>query len=243
MEFSGQNTKRVLRNFFRNMTNIISLVIIRNILKPNLESEGRMVLCRFFFFFFVMLKVKYKNKSSAKKTHTPFTQIPSLGEVYPMCFILDAPFTAKSFSFLFKSLFIQLHCVLVVACGIFHIRCSVWEPFVLPGSSAGKKSACNAGDPSSLPGLGRSTGEEIGYTPAFLGFPGGSAGKEPSCNAGDLGLIPGLGRSPGEGKGYPLQCSGLENSTGCISPWGRKELHTPEWLSLLCKLLVAAVGS
>ena len=32
-----------------------------------------------------------------------------------------------------------------------------------PGSSAGKESVCNAGDPSSIPGLGRSTGEEIGY--------------------------------------------------------------------------------
>ena len=33
----------------------------------------------------------------------------------------------------------------------------------LPGSSAGKKSACNAGDPSSIPGWGRSPGEGIGY--------------------------------------------------------------------------------
>ena len=32
-----------------------------------------------------------------------------------------------------------------------------------PGSSAGKESAYNARDPSSLPGLGRSTGEGIGY--------------------------------------------------------------------------------
>ena len=32
-----------------------------------------------------------------------------------------------------------------------------------PGSSVGKESACNAGDPSSIPGLGRFTGEEIGY--------------------------------------------------------------------------------
>ena len=29
--------------------------------------------------------------------------------------------------------------------------------------SAGKKSACNAGDPGSIPGLGRSPGEGIGY--------------------------------------------------------------------------------
>ena len=32
-----------------------------------------------------------------------------------------------------------------------------------PGSSAGKESACSAGDPSSIPGLGRSAGEGIGY--------------------------------------------------------------------------------
>ena len=32
-----------------------------------------------------------------------------------------------------------------------------------PGSSAGKQSTCNAGDPGSIPGSGRSTGEGIGY--------------------------------------------------------------------------------
>ena len=32
-----------------------------------------------------------------------------------------------------------------------------------PGSSAGKESACNAGDPGMIPGSGRSTGEGIGY--------------------------------------------------------------------------------
>ena len=32
------------------------------------------------------------------------------------------------------------------------------------GSSAGKEPACNAGDPSSIPGSGRSAGEGIGYT-------------------------------------------------------------------------------
>ena len=30
-------------------------------------------------------------------------------------------------------------------------------------SSAGKESACNAGDPGSIPGSGRSPGEGIGY--------------------------------------------------------------------------------
>ena len=32
-----------------------------------------------------------------------------------------------------------------------------------PGSSAGKESARNAGDPDSIPGLGRPAGEGIGY--------------------------------------------------------------------------------
>ena len=32
-----------------------------------------------------------------------------------------------------------------------------------PDSSVGKESACNAEDPSSIPGSGRSTREEIGY--------------------------------------------------------------------------------
>ena len=32
-----------------------------------------------------------------------------------------------------------------------------------PGSSAGRESTCNAGDPGSIPASGRSTGEGIGY--------------------------------------------------------------------------------
>ena len=38
--------------------------------------------------------------------------------------------------------------------------------FILPGfpdSSVGKESACNTGDPGSIPEWGRSTGEGIGY--------------------------------------------------------------------------------
>ena len=60
--------------------------------------------------------------------------------------------------------------------------------FTFPGGSASKESACNAGNPGSIPGLGRSPGS-----------------------------IPELGRSPGEGIGYPLQYSGLENSMDCVT--------------------------
>ena len=85
------------------------------------------------------------------------------------------------------------------------------------GSSAGKESTCNAGDPSSIPGSGRFLAERLGYPlQLFLDFTCGSAGKESACNVGDLGSIPRLGRSPGEGKFYPLQYSGLENSMDCI---------------------------
>ena len=38
--------------------------------------------------------------------------------------------------------------------------CSFWG---LPDSSVGKESTCSAGDPGSIPGSGRSTGEGIGY--------------------------------------------------------------------------------
>ena len=61
-----------------------------------------------------------------------------------------------------------------------------------PDSSAGKEPACKAGGPGSIPGLGRSPGEEIGYPlQCSLGFPGGSDGKESTCIAQDPGLIPG----------------------------------------------------
>ena len=38
-----------------------------------------------------------------------------------------------------------------------------------PGSSAGKESACKAGDPSLIPGSGRSLGEGIGYLLQYSG--------------------------------------------------------------------------
>ena len=86
-----------------------------------------------------------------------------------------------------------------------------------PCGSAGKESACNAGELGSIPGLGRFPWRKDRLPiPVFLGFPCGSAGKESACSVGDLGSIPGLGKSSGEGKGCPLQYSGLENSMDCI---------------------------
>ena len=49
---------------------------------------------------------------------------------------------------------------------------------MLPGSSADKEPACNAGDPGSIPGSGKSPGEGIRLpTLVIMGFPGVSDGK------------------------------------------------------------------
>ena len=73
----------------------------------------------------------------------------------------------------------------------------------------------NAGDPSSIPGSGRSPWRRDRLpTPGFLGFPGVSDSKESTCNVEDLDLIPELGRFPGGGHGNPLQYSCLENRHG-----------------------------
>ena len=79
-----------------------------------------------------------------------------------------------------------------------------------PGSSAGKESTCNAQDPGSIPGLGRSAGEGVGYPLQY------SWASLVTQTVNNLCSIPGLGRSPGEGNGYPHQYSGLENSMDCI---------------------------
>ena len=85
-----------------------------------------------------------------------------------------------------------------------------------PGSSVGKESAFNAGEPSWIPESGRSSGEGIGYSPVFLSFTCGSAGKESTCNAGDPGSIPGLERFPWRRERLPTPYSGRENSMDCI---------------------------
>ena len=92
-----------------------------------------------------------------------------------------------------------------------------------------KESACNAGNLSSIPGSGRSPGEEIGNP---LQYSWASLVTQLVKNLPakwEMGLIPGLGGSPGEGNGYPLQYSGLENSMDCVvHPWGQKESDTTE---------------
>ena len=74
-----------------------------------------------------------------------------------------------------------------------------------PAGSAGKESACNAGETGSILGLGRSPVEGIGY-PLQCSWASLVAQmvKNLPANAGDLDLIPGLGRSPAGRDGNSL---------------------------------------
>ena len=92
-----------------------------------------------------------------------------------------------------------------------------------PGGSTAKESACNAGDPGSIPELGRSTREGNGYRlqygqPFQYSWASLVAQLVKNLPAMRETWVQSLAfrRSPGEGKGYPLQYSGPENSMDCI---------------------------
>ena len=86
-----------------------------------------------------------------------------------------------------------------------------------PVSAAGKESACSARDPGSIPGLGRSSGEGIGYPLQYF-WASLMAQLVRNLPAMRETWVRSLGwEDPLEkGKGYPLQYSGLENSMDCI---------------------------
>ena len=83
------------------------------------------------------------------------------------------------------------------------------ETYIIIYSSVGIESACNAGDPGSLPGSGRATGEGKGY-PLQCSWASLVAQmvKNPlAIRETWVEMIP---------WGCPLQYSGLENSMDCI---------------------------
>ena len=91
---------------------------------------------------------------------------------------------------------------------------SIFRPILqgsmgFPGSSAGKESACNAGDPGLSPGLGRSPGERIGYTLQYSW----------------ASLVAQLVKNP------PAVCETWDGNR-LNSPWGRKDLDMIKRLTL-----------
>ena len=93
-----------------------------------------------------------------------------------------------------------------------------------PSGSAGKESACNEGDVSSIPGLGRSPGEGKGH-PRQYSWASLVAQLVKNPSAIQETWVQSLGwkRSPGEG--YPLQYPGLENSMDYIPHGVTKSGH------------------
>ena len=123
-----------------------------------------------------------------------------------MAFMLWSPIIGSTFQ---QTLFLSL--------SLQDIWITAYPKEGFPDSSVGKDFTSNAGDLGSIPGLGRSPGEGIGYLLQYSWAAlVAQLVKDLPAMWADLGLIPGLGRSSGKGKGYPLQYSGLENSLDCI---------------------------
>ena len=109
------------------------------------------------------------------------------------------------------------------------VICTILTSFKgFPGISTGKESTCNARDPSSIPGSGRSPGEEIGYP---LQYSWASLVAQLVKNPPAMRESPGIRSLHWE--------DSLEKRTATHSsipawkiPWGRKELDTTKWLSL-----------
>ena len=90
---------------------------------------------------------------------------------------------------------------------IFNLIFDVYHLLGFPGSSAGKESICNTGDPSSNPGSGRSPGEGIGYLCQFSWT--SLVAPDAMLETSDL-----RGKIPWEVPGNPPQYSCLENPQG-----------------------------
>ena len=96
-----------------------------------------------------------------------------------------------------------------------------------PGSSAGKESACNAGDPL-VQFLGQEDPLAKVTHSSILGLPCGSAGKESTCNEGNLGSSPALGKIPWRRERLPTPVFWPGEFHGLYSTWGCKESDTTE---------------
>ena len=134
--------------------------------------------------------------------------------------------------FLFSFLLSLLHVFLILVFSF--LKTNILSPMEnFPGSLVSRESACNAGDPSSIPGSGRSAGEQIGYplqySQAFL-----VAHLVMNPPAMWKSWVWSLGWEDPLKKedSYPLLYSGLENSMDC-SLWGHRVGHDWETFTSL----------
>ena len=99
-----------------------------------------------------------------------------------------------------------------------------------PDSWVGKESTCNAGDPSSIPGSGRSAGEGIGCPRPILGLPWRLSWERICLQSGRPGFYPWVGTIPCRRPPTPVFWPGEFH--GLYSPLGHKESDMTEWLAL-----------
>ena len=100
-----------------------------------------------------------------------------------------------------------------------------------PHSSAGKESTCSAGDPSSIPGSGRSPGEGTGY-PLQYSWASLVAQLVKNLQCGRPGFDPWFWKIPWRREQLPTPVFWPGEFYGWYSPWGDKESASTERLSL-----------
>ena len=99
-------------------------------------------------------------------------------------------------------------------------------------SSDGQESVCNAGDPGSIPGSGRSSGEGIDYPLQYswASFVAQLVKSPPAMQ--ETWDLPWLGKSPWRRERLPTPLFWPGELYGLYSPWCHKESDTTEWFTL-----------
>ena len=97
-----------------------------------------------------------------------------------------------------------------------------------PDSSVGKESTCNAGDPSLIPGLGRSSGEGRGYPLQYswASLVAKQVKNPLQCRRPRFDSW--VGKILWRRERLPTPVSWPEEFHGLYNPWGSKELGTIE---------------
>ena len=115
---------------------------------------------------------------------------------------------------------------------IFLIERCPWYIQDFPGISASKESTCNAGNPGSIPGSGRSPGEGNGYPLQYSWTSHEAQLVKNPLQCGGLGFNPRVGKIPWRRKWLPTPVFWPGEFHGLYSSWGHKESDTTERLSL-----------
>ena len=103
---------------------------------------------------------------------------------------------------------------------------------MFPDGSVGEESACNAGDPGSIPGSGRSAGEGVGYPfqYSWASLVAQLVKNLPALQ--EIQFDPWVGKIPWRRERLPTPVFWPGEFHGLYSPWGCKESDMTEPLSL-----------